>query len=284
MAESPDAESIHQASLREELEAARLKRDRYQALLKDLPEVFEGKFRERMRPVQQRNEQLLEEGLALREQIRRALPQATAAGALPPAAPPATAAPPSAADPNEFSSETPTPADRSPSRRRSRPTRLGERAGPGLNWPVSIPGGSPLAAFLVTGLALAGLAIGALLHRSSPPRPTPTASPITATPQQKTGQPSDSPRTRFSTSTSASASLIVRSTGSSWVEVQTATGVTLFTGLLEGQQTFPLNQDLRIRSGRADLIRIRVGEAAERSLGVVNMIDWQTIPAARRPG
>ena len=125
---------------------------------------------------------------------------------------------------------------------------------------------------------MAGLAIGALLHRSSPPRPTPTASPITATPQQKTGQPSDS------TSASASASLIVRSTGSSWVEVQTATGVTLFTGLLEGQQTFPLNQDLRIRSGRADLIRIRVGEAAERSLGVVNMIDWQTIPAARRPG
>jgi hypothetical protein len=63
--------------------------------------------------------------------------------------------------------------------------------------------------------------------------------------------------------------------------VQTTAGKILFTGLLEGQQTFPLKQDLRIRSGRADLIRIRMGDAAERSMGAVDMIDWQVITAPR---
>ena len=85
MPESSDAERIRHDALEEELEAARRKRDSYQALLKDLPEVFEGKFRERIRPLQQRHEELLQESLALREQIRRALPEPPAAGNLPPA-------------------------------------------------------------------------------------------------------------------------------------------------------------------------------------------------------
>jgi hypothetical protein len=67
------------------------------------------------------------------------------------------------------------------------------------------------------------------------------------------------------------------------VEVQTAAGESLYAGLLEGQQTFPLKEDLRIRSGRADLIRMQVGDAAERSLGAVDMIEWQVIPAPRPP-
>ena len=85
MPESPDADRIRHDALEEELEAARRKRDSYQALLKDLPEMFEGKFRERIRPLQQHNEELLQEGLALREQIRRALPESPSSGSLPPA-------------------------------------------------------------------------------------------------------------------------------------------------------------------------------------------------------
>lgn len=86
MADTPDAdqERIRHEALRQELEAARRRRDSYQALIKDLPEIFEGKFRERLRPLQQRNEQLQLEGMALREQIRRVLPQA---GGATPAAP-----------------------------------------------------------------------------------------------------------------------------------------------------------------------------------------------------
>ena len=271
MPESPDADRIHHDALLEELEAARHKRDRYQALLKDLPEVFEGKFRERIRPVQQRNEQLLDKGLALREQIRRALPQAPSAGALPPA--PIAAAPLSAADPSESGSETPTPASRAALLRRWRTTWLGEGAGSGLAGAIRIPGGSSRAAFLVAGLALAGLAIGALLPRSNPPRPTTPTLPSPAPAPQATSQPS----------ASSSGSLLLSSKGPSWVEVQTAAGESLYAGLLEGQQTFPLKEDLRIRSGRADLIRMQVGDAAERSLGAVDMIEWQVIPAPRPP-
>ena len=273
MPESSDAERIHHDALLEELEAARQKRDRYQALLKDLPEVFEAKFRERIRPAQQRNEQMLEEGLALRDQIRRALPQAPSAGALPPAPPPIAAAHPSAAYASESSSETPTPASRAALLRRWRPTWLGEAAGSGLDGAIRIPGGSSRAAFLVAGLALAGLAISALLPRSNPPRPT-TTSPTSAAPAPQ----ETSPR-----SGGTSGTLLLSSKGPSWVEVQTAAGLSLYAGLLEGQQTFALKEDLRIRSGRADLIRIRVGDAAERSLGAVDMIEWQVISAPRSP-
>ena len=273
MPESSDAERIHHDALLEELEAARQKRDRYQALLKDLPEVFEAKFRERIRPAQQRNEQMLEEGLALRDQIRRALPQAPSAGALPPAPPPIAAAHPSAAYASESSSETPTPASRAALLRRWRPTWLGEAAGSGLDGAIRIPGGSSRAAFLVAGLALAGLAISAWLPRSNPPRPT-TTSPTSAAPAPQ----ETSPR-----SGGTSGTLLLSSKGPSWVEVQTAAGLSLYAGLLEGQQTFALKEDLRIRSGRADLIRIRVGDAAERSLGAVDMIEWQVISAPRSP-
>jgi hypothetical protein len=79
MPDSPDDESRRITALQEELEASRQKRDTYQALLRDLPEVFEGKFRERARPLLERNAQLQEEGQALREQIRQALPVAGAA-------------------------------------------------------------------------------------------------------------------------------------------------------------------------------------------------------------
>ena len=271
MPESSDADRIHHDALLEELEAARQKRDRYQALLKDLPEVFEAKFRERIRPVQQRNEQLLEEGMALREQIRRALRQAPSAGALPPAPPPIAAAPLSTTDPSKSGSETPTPASRAALLRRWRPSWLGEGAGSGLDGAIRIPGRSSRTAFLVAGLALAGLAISALLPRFTPPSPT-TPSPPSAAPAP--------PATR-GRSGGTSGTLLLSSKGPSWVEVQTTAGKILFTGLLEGQQTFPLKQDLRIRSGRADLIRIRVGDAAERSMGAVDMLDWQVIPAPR---
>ena len=92
MADTPEAdlssEQIHHEALRQELEAARRRRDGYQALLKDLPDIFEGRFRERLRPLQQRNEELLLEAVALREQIRRALPQQSAAAAPAPLADP----------------------------------------------------------------------------------------------------------------------------------------------------------------------------------------------------
>ena len=61
MADPADPEQRPIEALEEELEAARRRRDAYQSLLEELPAVFEDKFRERIRPLQLRQEQLLED-------------------------------------------------------------------------------------------------------------------------------------------------------------------------------------------------------------------------------
>lgn len=316
MPESPDADRIRHDALEEELEAARRKRDSYQALLKDLPEVFEGKFRERIRPLQQRNEELLQEGLALREQIRRALPEPASAGSLPAAAgsPPAAAANPPGAEPSldppaldppcfDPPSFDPagSPIAATPPRRRDRPgaaSRFGPRrigrangsdpaAAPAqrlqaLNDRLTAalgslatgrPGLRPATVGAGLGLALLGLALGVLLPRQIPRTPAPSpggaGSESAARPPAIPGAPG---------------TLTLRSTGASWVEVQNGAGDSLYAGVLEGQRSFSLGAGLRIRSGRSDLIRLRIGGDPERSLGPVEMIEWQSFPPASDPG
>jgi hypothetical protein len=339
MPESPDADRIRHDALEEELEAARRKRDSYQALLKDLPEVFEGKFRERIRPLQQHNEELLQEGLALREQIRRALPESPSSGSLPPAggsqnpaggsqhpagvsqpassaAPPAfeTAAdaplfnpqvdptavdlswnPPPSLDPaparqhREAAAGTPRSARRrmpsagstaaaTASARRLEELRVSLGAALGSLWSQ---GASLRPATLGAGLGLAllGVILGVLLPRQIPRSPTPAISAATTTATPGSGSAARTPAMA-----AAAGTLTLRSTGPSWVEVQSGSGNILYAGVLEGQRSFSLSAGLRVRSGRADLIRLRVGPDPERKLGPVEMIDWQTFPAASNPG
>jgi len=332
MPESPDADRIRHDALEEELEAARRKRDSYQALLKDLPEVFEGKFRERIRPLQQRHEELLQESLALREQIRRALPESPSSGSLPPAGgsqnpagvsqPASSAAPPAfetaaeaplfnpPVDPTavDLSWNPPPSLEIAPARqhreaaagtprsaRRRMPSAGGTAAATASARPleelrVSLgaalgslwsQGASLRPATLGAGLGLAllGVILGVLLPRQIPRSPTPatTAAPTTAT--SGSGSAARTPAMA-----AVAGTLTLRSTGPSWVEVQTGSGNILYTGVLEGQRSFSLSAGLRVRSGRADLIRLRVGPDPERKLGPVEMIDWQTFPAASNPG
>jgi hypothetical protein len=339
MPESPDADRIRHDALEEELEAARRKRDSYQALLKELPEVFEGKFRERIRPLQQHNEELLQEGLALREQIRRALPESPSSGSLPPAggsqnpaggsqnpagvsqpassaAPPAfeTAAdaplfnppidptavdlswnPPPSLDPaparqhREAAAGTPRSARRrmpsaggtaeaTASARRLEELRVSLGAALGSLWSQ---GASLRPATLGAGLGLAllGVILGVLLPRQIPRSPTPATTAATTAATPGSGSAARTPAMA-----AVAGTLTLRSTGPSWVEVQTGSGNILYTGVLEGQRSFSLSAGLRVRSGRADLIRLRVGPDPERKLGPVEMIDWQTFPAASNPG
>ena len=342
MPESPDADRIRHDALEEELEAARRKRDSYQALLKDLPEVFEGKFRERIRPLQQHNEELLQEGLALREQIRRALPESPSSGSIPPAGgsqhpaggsqnpaggsqhpagvsqPASSAAPPAfetAADAPLFNppidptavdlSRNPPPSlDIAPARqhreaaagtprsaRRRMPSAGGTAAATAsarrlekLRVSLGAALGSlwsqgaslrPATLGAGLGLALLGVILGVLLPRQIPRSLTPATTAAT---------PGSGSAARTPAMAAVAGTLTLRSTGPSWVEVQTGSGDILYTGVLEGQRNFSLRAGLRVRSGRADLIRLRVGPDPERNLGPVEMIDWQTFPAASNPG
>jgi len=271
--DSPDADRLRHEMLEEELEAARRKRDSYQALLKDLPEVFEGKFRERIRPVQQRNEQLLEEGMALREQIRRALPQSGVAGSasLPPAA------------------ATGTSADRDLGRQELREDAGKPHEAAWMRRAAEGLGSAGVAGALAAGLALG---LGGLLLATQPwssregsrPAPRPRA-PAMATPSAQTPQSNASPAARTGAPPAGVPVISLRSNGPSWLEVRSIEGVLLFSGELNGQRSFPLRSGLMIRSGRADLVRLQVNGKPERQLGPIDMVDWITFrPSAPAGG
>ena len=274
MPDSPDADRLRHEMLEEELEAARRKRDSYQALLKDLPEVFEGKFRERVRPVQQRNEQLLEEGMALRDQIRRALPQAGVAGSasLPPASETGTTGD-RGTDPVEVRKDVGKPAGAVGRRRAAESLRSAGVAG-------------ALAAGLALGLG--GLLLAAQPWRSgggsrsaTPPTAPAMATPSAQVPASNATAPNStasnaSPAAQTGAPPAGVASISLRTTGPSWVEVRSTDGVLLFSGELNGQRSFPLRSGLMIRSGRADLVQLRVNGQPERKLGSIDWIGWTT--------
>jgi len=276
MSDLPDADRLRHEMLEEELEAARRKRDSYQALLKDLPEVFEGKFRERVRPVQQRNEQLLEEGMALREQIRRALPQVGVSGgaSLPPARE-AGAATDRGMDPRKIREDASRPA--------------GAAGVQGLRAATQSLRSTGLTGALAAGLAL-GLGLGGLLLASQPwrsgggSRPTDRpAAPGMTTPSAQGPASTASPATQTGSPPVGVPSISLRTTGPSWLEVRNTDGVLLFSGELNGQRNFPLRSGLMIRSGRADLVQLQVNGQPERKLGSIDFLDWATFRPAPPP-
>lgn len=275
MPESPDADRLRHEMLEEELEAAQRKRDSYQALLKDLPEVFEGKFRERVRPLQQRNEQLLEEGMTMREQIRRALPQTGGAGGanLPPATETGVSSD-RGIDPQEVREDADKPA--------------GATALQGLRALADSLRSTGVAGALGAGLALG---LGGLLLATHPWRsgggfgPTSQpAAPGMATPSAQVPGSKASPASQSGTPSAGVPSISLRTTGPSWLEVRSTDGAQLFYGELDGQRSFPLGSGLMIRSGRADLIYLRVNGQPERKLGSIDSLDWTTIRPALRAG
>ncbi len=83
--------------------------------------------------------------------------------------------------------------------------------------------------------------------------------------------------------------LQVQAEGSSWVEVQDLRShAVLFIGVLEAGQsrTIRLRQGLRLRSGRPDLLTIRIDDAQPQPFGLSQGQDWRTVmpPALRTAG
>jgi len=297
MPEPSDPERLRHEALQRELEAAQRRRDSYQALLKDLPQIFEGKFRERLRPLLQRNEQLQLEGLALREQIRRALPAESPGGraALPPeppgaqasavsappsrtsatAAAPAVPAAPLPAEPfvpagaSELDHWRPSSPPPAPS---PRPDRAAERR---TSWFHRLWLERParpwlLAAGVVLGCAVA-FPLGQSLLRGG-----------AAGPGQRSGRPAAATAPRIAQPAPvAPGTLRLSSREPSWLEVESLDGRVLFFSHLQGERSFPVGEGIRVRSGRPDLILVRWPGGSERILGTVNEDDWQTFMQRR---
>ena len=74
MSNHEDEEKHHLATL-DELEATQAEISRYQNLLKDLPEIFERKFNERLQPLLDRQQQLLQERELLLDRLNQHLPE-----------------------------------------------------------------------------------------------------------------------------------------------------------------------------------------------------------------
>ncbi|MEB3334606.1 MAG: DUF2272 domain-containing protein [Cyanobacteriota bacterium] len=89
MAKLEDEEDQHLATLHE-LEATQEEISTYQGLLKNIPEIYERKFNERLKPILDRNQQLIDEREQLLHQLRHALPATREEPKMLPSAPPAS--------------------------------------------------------------------------------------------------------------------------------------------------------------------------------------------------
>jgi predicted component of type VI protein secretion system len=81
-------------------------------LLRDLPEIFERKFQQRLQPLLERQDRLLEDNQHLRQQMRQLTATNVEMRQLPPAAPAATPAPAAPAE----ALQLPTLPDKPPKR------------------------------------------------------------------------------------------------------------------------------------------------------------------------
>jgi hypothetical protein len=223
----------------EELEAARNQLANYQSLLRDLPELYERKFEERLRPIRDQNRALSQEGAVLREQLDRALPAAHQPKRQ--VLPAATDAP-MAAQPRQTADTPVVP------RGRSR-TLL----------PIGLAGAASL-------LLLATLGpLASWIHHFNP---SPPASGSLAPIQPKQPAP---------VSIATPGELILMASAPTWLEVHDADDQPLIAETFQGKRRIPLGQGLRLLAGRPDLITIQLPGTSPRRLGSIDAVGWQTI-------
>ncbi|MFM7651616.1 MAG: hypothetical protein ACKO5M_01620, partial [Vulcanococcus sp.] len=68
---APSAESVRLALTEQQLSEARQRLAEMEGLLRDLPEIFERKFQQRLQPLLERHDRLLEDNQQLRQQMRQ---------------------------------------------------------------------------------------------------------------------------------------------------------------------------------------------------------------------
>ena len=222
--EPVDGQAARLEALGSQVAQAQAELEEYQRLLNELPGIYEGKFRQKLRSVAQEIRQLLDERKALQQQVGQALAETrqpkllSASGAA-----------------SEFPDHPKTQIWTKlqiPRFRRPPKLRL-----------IGICTGTALV------LVGAALVIPSLFSDRSP-----------------------------APNGSTSIQLQARG-GESWVLVEDLKGRQVFDGILQpgAPKRFLLAQGLRLRSGRADLLFIAMGDAVPKPLGEVGDLDWVEI-------
>jgi hypothetical protein len=245
---------------RQELQQARCQLAEYEALLGELPDIFERKFQQRQQPFLLQQQLLTRENQSLRQIVKRA-DRPTPPPPPPPAlklAPPAEPARP------------PEPPRTSPGVGQPRPWAMAAAA---------------KALAIGLGFVALGAALGTMRQsvvgqapipaaKSSPPAvvPAPQSAPAPAKPTP----PKPAPNL-----------LVLNSSGPNWVQVRTLNRQPVYEGMLKGEKTLPLGQGLQVLAGRPDLLTVRQGTGESKLLGRIDQLVWFSFkpqaPPASKP-
>jgi len=232
-----------QAPRLDDLEAqvaeAQAELEEYQRLLNELPEIYEGKFRQKLRSVAQKIGQLLDDRKALQQQVGRALAESRQPQLLP-----ASAA--ASEFPDHPKAKIWTKLQIPRIKRLPKSRLLGISAAVVL----VLVGAALVIPSLFSSRSLAPRG-GASIRASQAP-PVPNA-PTTIQLQARGGE--------------------------SWVLVEDLKGRQVFDAILQpgAPKRLQLAQGLRLRSGRPDLLFVAVGDALPMPLGDVGDLDWVEI-------
>lgn len=234
-----DEQAAQLEALEAQVAEAQAELEEYQRLLNELPEIYEGKFRQKLRSVAQDIRQLLDERRALQQQVGHALAETTQQKQLP-----ASAAVSEVLDnpKSQIRTKLQIPSFK----------RLPKRRLVGL---------SAAAALVLVGSALVIPSLFGsreLVPRGGASIRSPQAPPVASIP--------------------TTIQLQARG-GESWVLVEDLKGRQVFDVILQpgAPKRLPLAQGLRLRSGRPDLLFVAVGDAAPKPLGEVGDLDWVEI-------
>lgn len=241
------SQEFQACSLEQQVAEAQAELEEYQRLLNELPGIYEGKFRQKVRAVVQEIRELLDERKALQEQVAHVLAQPPVLEALPP---------------SPTSSALPVPASK---------IWLGVRL-PRVGLPkLKVPAFSILSRrrWLWAGAAglvlLSVVAVGA--RRVAQQGSQTGGARGTVLPQR---QPAPGALVPLH--------LEARG-GESWVLVEDLRGRQVFDAILQPgvRQGLSLGSGLRLRSGRPDLLFVAVGDQVPRPLGGVSDLQWVVV-------
>ncbi|MFU8886167.1 MAG: helix-turn-helix domain-containing protein [Cyanobacteriota bacterium] len=175
----------------------------------------------------------------------------------------------------------PQPSKRTTPARTPPPTSppTAQPAQPAASGSAPARGMGPLAAASALVLAVAaalfwGQQRGALTLAPEPRAPTP---------ESALGSSPASPINTSQPAQQGPDHLLLRASQPSWIEVRNQAGAVLFRGTLQGEQRFPLDQDLRVLAGRPDLVLVSQGSAPAQPLGPIEAVTWRRFSPAPAP-
>lgn len=127
-----------------------------------------------------------------------------------------------------------------------------------------------IAMAILTALSAAGAAGWQQRQRSQARPIQPPAQPALHTAAPKTGGGSFEPN-----------QLQLSTSQTSWLEVKTKTGTSLFRGTFTGERerSFPLGPGLEVVAGRPDLVRAQLAGGATQPLGRIDQLLWRSLTA-----